>query len=319
MTYPIFKKIEGPTAMKIFVLATTLGAAGLTFAQSKAPVATVASRAPITVQGIEAPVVGSTAWPVSEGDVIRTSSAPAEVRLKDGTRIFVPPSSRYVVGPAIPLSNTRAAVGADLRVRAVTGAPSMSTMKTQKGLAAGVMNLLDGGAIVLSESTVQQYAAASMTAPRLAGASASTFSLAQLLNSFGVNSPVATVVAQALSVPGAVLNQSSNGSYYISGIQAAVGNNPPEPITIVITPPVPPTPANPNPPPATFQAFPEAVVVLPTPAAPAPPVPPPAAAVSTVTAPPPGGDIVTGCKGTSLQPSPNSATTVSLPTSSSCG
>ena len=78
--------------LTMFVFA--VGSTG--FAQSKVPVATVASSAPITVQGVEAPVVGSTAWPVTDGDVIQTSSAAAEVRMKDGTRIYVPASSRFV-------------------------------------------------------------------------------------------------------------------------------------------------------------------------------------------------------------------------------
>ena len=199
--------------MKILVLATTLGAAGLAFAQSKVPVATVASSAPITVQGVEAPVVGSTAWPVTDGDVIRTSSAPAEVRLKDGTRIFVPPSSRFVVGSALPASNARVGAVADLRVRAVAGAPAVSST----GRSSGILSVLDGGAMVINDSTLQQFAAASSIAPRNApGDTPASIDLASLINTYGANNPVIGVVATALNTPGVVITSAGGGNVTIT-------------------------------------------------------------------------------------------------------
>ena len=203
--------------MKILVLATTLGAAGLVSAQSRVPAATVASTAPITIQGVEEPSAGLTAWPVIEGDSIRTSNAPAEVRMKDGTRIYIPPSSRFVVGS--PLSpSTGVKPRADLRVKAVTNAPStVSVARTQKGgLAGTVLTMLDGGAMVINDSTLQQFAAASSIAVRNAdGNQVAVFDLAQLAGTFGPNNLGVAAVAAALS-GGALPVPGPNGSFTIT-------------------------------------------------------------------------------------------------------
>lgn len=208
------RKFEGPT-MKLLVLATTFGAAGLMLAQTKAPVASVSSISPITVQGVEAPVSGSTAWPVTEGDVIRTSSSPAEVRMKDGTRIYVPPASRYVVNSAVPSSNPRA----DLRVRAVAGAPDMSSIRTQKGAAGTVLTMLDGGTMVMRDSRFQEFAAASSIAPRkAAGDTPATIDLASLVNTYGANNPIISVLSTAMNTPGAIIttNPATPGIFTIT-------------------------------------------------------------------------------------------------------
>lgn len=213
MIYSNLKKREVLT-MKVLVLAASLGVTGLTFAQSKAPVATVASSAAITVQGVEAPVAGSTAWPVSDGDVIQTSSASAEVRLKDGTRIYVPPSSRFVVGTPLPPS--KAGARADLRVRAVTGAPDMSSKRTSKG-AESVIAMLDGGAMVINESTLQQFAAASSFAPRIVpGDTPALISLTELAKTFGPGHPIIATLASAMNTPGAVITPGTGGGFTIT-------------------------------------------------------------------------------------------------------
>jgi hypothetical protein len=201
--------------MKLLVLATTFGTAGLMLAQTKVPVATVSSVSPITVQGVEAPSYGSTAWPVTEGDVIRTSSSPAEVRLKDGTRIYVPPTSRYVVNSAVPSSNPRA----DLRVRAVAGAPDMSSIRTQKAGTGAVLTMLDGGSMVLSDSKFQEFAAAASSEPRKAlGDTPATIDLAALANTYGPNNPIISVLSTAMNTPGITIttNPATPGVFTIT-------------------------------------------------------------------------------------------------------
>jgi hypothetical protein len=219
MTQSISRNSEGPK-MKILVLVTAIGAAGLTSAQPKAPVATVASSSPITIQGVTAPVTGSADWPVIEGDVIRTSSSPAEVRMKDGTRIYVPPSSRFVVTSALPSSKGGATgAHADLRVRAATGAPETISIKTQKVMAGNVLTVLEGGAIVFEESRLQQFAAASSIAPRnAAGDTPALIDLAQMINAYGANNPIIGVISAAFKTPGAVVttNPATPGFFTIT-------------------------------------------------------------------------------------------------------
>ena len=71
--------------MRKALLAVPILFCGMAWAEAASPVGTVSSREPFVLQGVTVPVVGSTSWPAMEGDVIETKTAPAEVRLKDGT------------------------------------------------------------------------------------------------------------------------------------------------------------------------------------------------------------------------------------------
>ncbi len=271
--------------MNLRLITIAVGVAGVSFAQGTSPVATVASRAQITIQGVSAPVVGSTAWPVAAGDVIQTSSAPAELRLKNGTRIFVPPSSRFVVGAPVAESGGGVGARADLGVRAASGAP-MVALPSQRGAGNAVVNVLSGGAILVGESAARQELLWAPRANAVAGTAPATLSLAALIASYGPNSTISTLIAQAMTLKNTVIQQGANGSYYITGIEIS-NNGAITAGTIVINPPSATNPTG-------------SVTIYNTTVTPTTTNPP--APISTVTPPPAGSGSPTGCKGTSFSP-----------------
>jgi len=282
--------------MQKFVIALmSLSVVGMA-AEMASPVGTVISRAPFAVQGVNVSVAGSTSWPAMEGDVIETKSASAEIRLKDGTRIFMPPSSRLVLHEA--MQN-----GGKVPVLAVGKAGAPMVAKKQSGFVTGVLNVLDGGAFAVKSSMLEQVAASSPNRQRAAvGSTDPTFqSLTGLLGVYGVNSPVVTAITQALStVNGAISYNPTNNTYYITGINVSVDNGTATPATIEITP--------------TQITVVSGTVTATTP----PPVVPPTPIV-TVTPPVAGSTgAPAGCKGTSLTPGDVSKSDVAVTTTGSC-
>ena len=278
---------------------------GVGLAEVKAPVATVMSRAPFVIQGISVPVVGSTAWPAVEGDVIETKSAPAEVRLKDGTRIFMPAASRLVVSgqlQRVELSAGRieaagratgAAKGAPV-LMAATGAVG----KTHNAFVGGVLNILDGGAFVVQSSMLETIARSPGASKQAEGANEAIFSTAGLIKKYGVNSPILQAIDQALETVGAhVTYNPVNQSFYITGVQVTIGNGAPQPATFIIGP--------------------GSIMVLPGTIAPGTPNPPPP--LVTIVPPDPGsGNGPPGCKGTSMGPKDVSPIIVHIPDPGRC-
>jgi hypothetical protein len=265
-----------------------------TAAEMASPVGTVISRAPFTVQGVEVPVAGNTSWPAMEGDVIQTRSAPAEIRMKDGTRIFMPASSRLVVRESMQTGGRAAVIAIDN-----PGTPMVA--KKQNGFLTGVLNVLDGGAFAVKPSMLEQVALAAPN-KRYAGSTTSTItSLTGLLGLYGVNSPVVAAVDQALStVGGSVSYNATSNTYFITGISVSVNGAAPTPATIEIS--------------ATQITVVPGTITATTP----PPVNPPTPIV--VVTPPPTGSTGSpaGCKGTSLTPGDVSQSVVTVSTAGSC-
>ena len=122
----------------------------LAFSQAKAPVAVVSSRAAITIEGVNAPVTGGVAWPVAAGDVIQTSSAPAEIRLTDGTKIFLPAGSKFIVPAPAPQADVAVHRAVDARTSAYTSVPTSAIPRIAPAgnkLSHGILNILDGGIV----------------------------------------------------------------------------------------------------------------------------------------------------------------------------
>jgi hypothetical protein len=133
------------------------------------------------------------------GDAVRTKSAAAEVRLKDGTRIFIPPASQFVVKGAL--------------------LPAKFNSATQ-----GMLAILDGGAVVIPTTTLDSFKLASANQKMADGSTPVSFSLANLFTSLGPTSPIVGIIAQALQTNGVQVTQ-SGGSLIITGIKATVGDS----------------------------------------------------------------------------------------------
>ena len=58
------------------------------------PVATVTSSAAFELRGAEVKVEGVPSWPVLQGDVVATKTAPALIIFKDGSRVTLQPNSK---------------------------------------------------------------------------------------------------------------------------------------------------------------------------------------------------------------------------------
>ncbi len=258
---------------------------GLAAAEVNPPVATVRSRAPFSVQGVSVPVVGGTAWPVAAGDMIETKSAPAEISLKDGTRIFVPAGSRFVVAGA-------QAGNKGLRVNlsgSQEGARNVSK-SAPSSLSKGAVNIFDLG-MLAAPAPVAASSSAGRAPKVVDGSAPATLSLFSLLQTFGVNTAIVGTIDQALTTKNASLQfDAASNTYYVTGIQATVGNSAPQTVTFVISP--------------------TQIVVASGTVTPGAPPPTPLVTV-TPGAPSP-------CKGSSVKPADVSNSVVSVPTGGSC-
>jgi len=266
----------------------------LAFSQAKAPVAVVSSRAAITIEGVNAPVTGGVAWPVAAGDVIQTSSAPAEIRLTDGTKIFLPAGSKFIVPAPAPQADVAVHRAVDARSSAYTSVPTAAIPRIAPAgnkLSHGILNILDGG--IVEPPSVLSPLALAQSRPLASGSTPATVSLTGLLAVYGVNSPVVQAISQALGTVGATLNVGPNGTFYITGVEVTIGNNPPQPATIVISG-------------TSINIYPG--IVSPGSTNPPPPL-------LTVTPPGPGSSVPSGCKGATLAPADvtNSIINITIP------
>jgi hypothetical protein len=189
--------------MNRYLIVTLLAIAATAFAQSTGPVASVSSRAEFSVQGTMVPE-GSTRTPVMAGDVIRTGSAPAELRMRDGSSVYVPAASKYVVGQ-----------------------PESKTAATR-----GVLRILEGGAVAFQAAASRS----GVTGPTANDAS-TTQSLAQVLAIYGgVASPLVEAIDEAIAVQGTVTVRSAGNTYTITGAFVKVGNGTLTPATFIVSP-----------------------------------------------------------------------------------
>ena len=271
--------------MRKALLAVPILFCGMAWAEAASPVGTVSSREPFVLQGVTVPVVGSTSWPAMEGDVIETKTASAEIRLKDGTRIFVPQGARVVVSSSLQKA----------RPAQSTVGRSAVAPKAHNAFVGGVLNILDGGAFVVKSSMLETLALSA--GPKTVGSTnPAVFSLAGLVQQYGPNNPIIAELDRALLTPGRKIQfDPATNSYYITGLQVAVGNGAPQSATFIVSGTqiqIVPGTINPG------AAIPPALVIV---------------------MPPIGsGTGLVGCKGGSLNPVDVSNSVIRIPTGGTC-
>src|SRR5437870_2085778 len=89
-------------------------------AGAETPVATISSSAPFEVRGVRIPVAGVPSWPLVQGDVVATTTAPAVVSFPDLSQATVEKGSRI----ELKRSGNHTALkllGGSLSFRAATG------------------------------------------------------------------------------------------------------------------------------------------------------------------------------------------------------
>ncbi len=108
----------------ITLLASSLAAAA-------SPVAKISSSAPFRLDGKTVPVAGVPNWPVAAGDEIVMGSGPGEIRFKDGTRVFVHPRARVMIGESGGKTLVRILAGAMSYKRPANSTVSLAGLKNQ--------------------------------------------------------------------------------------------------------------------------------------------------------------------------------------------